>query len=149
MTHPKNGLTPFFNIFTFLLPLFHRMLCLNDWIQWCQYFYLRRWGLLSCSFFFHPTSHQCGNMSLDYLCMHQQPKLRETLMGPVQKRCAQRHAPSSFLWSVFSKMVLQIASAYIRYLDCVLDAENVRHLVESEQSLMLRICEARSYPKKL
>ncbi|VDP07914.1 unnamed protein product [Heligmosomoides polygyrus] len=45
--------------------------------------------------------------------------------------------------------ILKIASAYIRYLDCVLDAENVRHLVESEQSLMLRICEARSYPKKL
>lgn len=145
MSHPKNGLTPFFNIFTLLLLLFHRMLCLNDWIQWCQYFYLHRWGVLSCSFF-HPTSHQCGNMSLDCLCMHQQPKLRETLMGPGQKR---RHSPSSFLCSVSSKMVLQIASAYIRYLDCVLDAENVRHLVESEQSLMLRICEARSYPKKL
>ncbi|WKY06558.1 hypothetical protein Q1695_006607 [Nippostrongylus brasiliensis] len=43
---------------------------------------------------------------------------------------------------------LKIASAYIRYLNCVLDAENVCLLMESEQLLMLRICEARSYPKK-
>ncbi|XGW26977.1 hypothetical protein V3C99_007507 [Haemonchus contortus] len=44
---------------------------------------------------------------------------------------------------------LKIASAYIRYLGCILDAENICHLVESEHSLMLCICEARSCPKKL
>ncbi|KAK5968048.1 Helix-loop-helix DNA-binding domain protein [Trichostrongylus colubriformis] len=44
---------------------------------------------------------------------------------------------------------LRIASAYIRYLGCVLDTENICLLMESEQALMLRICEARSCPKKI
>ncbi|KAK6752691.1 hypothetical protein RB195_003854 [Necator americanus] len=44
---------------------------------------------------------------------------------------------------------LKIASAYIRYLGCVLDTDDVCRIVESEQILMLSICEAKIFPKKL
>ncbi|KAL6737633.1 hypothetical protein Aduo_011260 [Ancylostoma duodenale] len=44
---------------------------------------------------------------------------------------------------------LKIASAYIRYLGCVLDADDVCRIVESEQILMLSICEAKIFPKKI
>ncbi|KAJ1347981.1 hypothetical protein KIN20_003183 [Parelaphostrongylus tenuis] len=44
---------------------------------------------------------------------------------------------------------LKIASAYIGYLGCVLDAENVFRLLESEQLLMLSICEARIFTRRL
>ncbi|CAJ0603876.1 unnamed protein product [Cylicocyclus nassatus] len=44
---------------------------------------------------------------------------------------------------------LKIASAYIRYLGCVLDTNDVHRLVECEQILMLSICEAKIFPKKV
>ncbi|VDM54745.1 unnamed protein product [Angiostrongylus costaricensis] len=44
---------------------------------------------------------------------------------------------------------LRIASAYIGYLGCVLDTGNVFRLLESEQHLMLSICEARMFSRKV
>uniref|UniRef100_A0A0K0DLG5 BHLH domain-containing protein n=1 Tax=Angiostrongylus cantonensis TaxID=6313 RepID=A0A0K0DLG5_ANGCA len=44
---------------------------------------------------------------------------------------------------------LRIASAYIGYLGCVLDTNNVVRLLESEQHLMLSICEARMFSRKV